>query len=126
VSGTGEPAPAFRPFEVGLTERGLTIRLQTRGRASGRPRWATIGFVEQPDGSLLVAASSADAHWARNLVADPRCSVERAGRHMACVAEPLSGPQAQEAVVGLILRYGTPAERLGGGPAFRLVPAPPP
>jgi hypothetical protein len=25
-------------------------------------------------------------------------------------------------VVELILRYGTPAERLGAGPAFRLVP----
>jgi deazaflavin-dependent oxidoreductase (nitroreductase family) len=125
VSSHDEPSQAARPFEAGLTSRGLTIRLQTRGRASGLPRWVTIGFLEHPDGSLLVAASSEQTHWARNLAADPRCVVERAGRHVACTAEPLAGAEAHEAVVGLILRYGTPAERLGGGPAFRLVPRAP-
>ncbi len=38
------------------------------------------------------------------------------------VAEPLDGPAAAAAVVGLILKYGTSAERLGRGPVFRLRP----
>ena len=38
------------------------------------------------------------------------------------MAEPLPEPGRQEAVRALILKYGTPAERLGWGPAFRLVP----
>jgi hypothetical protein len=36
------------------------------------------------------------------------------------IAEPLEGPEAHLVVRELILRYGTPAERLGTGPAFRL------
>jgi hypothetical protein len=35
-------------------------------------------------------------------------------------AELLSDADAARAVAALILRYGTPAERLGRGPAFRL------
>jgi deazaflavin-dependent oxidoreductase (nitroreductase family) len=110
------------PFDGSLTARGLTIQLQTRGRSSGQPRLVTIGFVERPDGSLLVAASSPLTHWARNLALDPHCVVERAGRSHPCIAELLAGADAHEAISGLILRYGTPAERLGGGPSFRLVP----
>jgi deazaflavin-dependent oxidoreductase (nitroreductase family) len=108
--------------DASLTARGLTIGLQTRGRSSGRLRLVTVGFVEQPDGSLLVAASSPETHWARNLAVDPHCVVERAGRRLPCIAVPLAGADAHEAISGLILRYGTPAERLGGGPSFRLVP----
>ncbi len=63
------------PFDGSLTARGLTIRLQTRGRSSGQPRLVTIGFVERPDGSLLVAASSPLTHWARNL--GPRPALRR-------------------------------------------------
>jgi hypothetical protein len=41
-------------------------------------------------------------------------------RTRAATAEPLDGPERARAVRELILRYGTPAERLGAGPAFRL------
>ena len=37
-------------------------------------------------------------------------------------ARLLEGPQHAEAVRDLILRYGTPAENLGSGPAFELTP----
>lgn len=40
-------------------------------------------------------------------------------------AERLRGDAANRAVVALILKYGTPAERLGRGPAFRLRPVEP-
>jgi deazaflavin-dependent oxidoreductase (nitroreductase family) len=120
MSGPQEP-PRSSSLEDDLTTWGRTIALETSGRSSGRVRRVTIGFVEEPDGSLLVAASTPDTHWAQNLAAQPRCTVERAGARCEYVAVPIAGPVAQDAVRALILRYGTPAERLGAGPAFRLV-----
>lgn len=105
-----------------LVAAGTVIWLTTRGRRSGLPRHAAVGFVEGPDGSVLVSAGGHDTHWARNLLADPRCEVARCGRCGAYVAEPLVPDEHRAAVIALILRYGTPAERLGEGPSFRLRP----
>jgi deazaflavin-dependent oxidoreductase (nitroreductase family) len=99
---------------------GKVLRLETRGRTSGRPVEVAIGYVEEPDGSVLVAAGSANADWARNLEAEPRCRVTLGDAQWPAIAEPLEGPEAHLVVRELILRYGTPAERLGTGPAFRL------
>ena len=109
---------------VELAAWGRVLLLETRGRRSGRPRVAAVGFVEEPDGSLLIAAGSPETDWARNLVAEPRCRVTFAGREQEAIATPLLDGEAQRAVVALILRYGTPAEGLGRGPALRLVPGP--
>ena len=79
-----------------------------------------MGYVEEPDGSLLVAAGSAEADWGRNLESDPRCLVTFGGDTWPAIAESLEGPDVHRAVRELILRYGTPAERLGNGPVFRL------
>src|SRR5262249_12735757 len=105
---------------------GKVVRLRTRGRASGRPIDIAVGYVEESDGSLLVAAGSPDADWARNLEAHPSVEVSIAEGTWTAVALPLDGADAQRAVRELILKYGTPAEGLGRGPAFRLreVPAP--
>jgi len=102
---------------------GKVIRLRTRGRVSGRPIEVALGYAEEPDGSLVVAAGSPEADWARNLDADPRCSVSLGDAVWPeALAELLEGTDAQRAVRDLILRYGTPAERLGSGPVFRLIP----
>lgn len=96
--------------------------LSTRGRVSGRTARAAVGFVEEADGCLLVAAGSPSAHWARNLAAYPYLTAawaERSGRYRA---QQLEGGAFAAAIAALILRYGTPAERLGRGPAFRLHP----
>ena len=69
---------------------------------------------------MLVAAGSPDASWAANLLAESRCRVGIGEDAWDAVAEPLAGPDAARAVRELILRYGTPAEGLGRGPAFRL------
>ena len=111
------------PFGADLVAWGKAIELTTRGRVTGRPSVAHLGFIEEPDGSLLVAAGSPDAHWAANLRADPRCEVRVSEESHACAAEELSGADKSRAVIELILRYGTPAESLGAGPAFRLRPA---
>jgi hypothetical protein len=69
----------------------------------------------------LVAANES-AEWARNLEVDPVALVEVAGRRFEAVAEPLERADHARVITGLILRYGTPAERLGRGPSFRLRP----
>jgi deazaflavin-dependent oxidoreductase (nitroreductase family) len=99
------------------------VRIETRGRFSGETAAAAVGYIEEADGSLLVAAGSPDAGWARNLEADPRCRVTVGERTVEMVAEPLDAAEAARLVTALILRYGTPAEGLGRGPAFRLRPA---
>jgi deazaflavin-dependent oxidoreductase (nitroreductase family) len=110
-------------MEHDLLARGLVIRLETIGRRSGSPRSVTIGFLEQDQGVLLVAASSDATHWAANLLAQPTCSVTLGRERREYRAVPLDEAQRAAAVSGLILKYGTPAERLGGGPAFRLEPS---
>ncbi len=79
-----------------------------------------VGYLEEPDGSLLVAAGDPEADWARNLEAEPECLVTIGERSRPAVAEPLDPVETARAVAGLILRYGTPSEGLGRGPAFRL------
>jgi hypothetical protein len=41
-------------------------------------------------------------------------------RTFPAIAEPLTDAESARAVTAMILKYGTPAERLGRGPAFRL------
>ena len=105
-----------------LVEWGKVVRITTVGRTSGREIPAAIGFIEDADGSLLVASGDPDADWARNLEADPRCRLTIGDRSWDAVAEPLDRAEAARAVSDLILKYGTPAERLGRGQGFRLRP----
>ena len=105
-----------------LAAWGKVLRLETRGRVSGRPIEVAIGYVEEPDGSFLVAAGTGDADWVRNLDAEPACRVSVGDALRPAIAEPVAGAEANRAVRELILRYGTPAERLGAGPVFRLRP----
>lgn len=108
-----------------LAREGRVVMLSTRGRTSGRPARAAVGFVEEADGSLLVAAGSPAAHWARNLAAHPYLTAAWAEHSGSFRAEQLEGDAFSAAITALILRYGTPAERLGRGPAFRLHPEAP-
>ena len=108
--------------EVGdpLVADGRAVRLEALGRRSGRPHAVTVGVIEEPDGSLLVAAGGPDADWALNLLAEPRCRATIGLRVFDVLAEPLAGDDHNRAIRELILRYGTPSERLGSGPSFRL------
>ena len=117
-------------MEDDLVASGRFVRIETRAAGSGRVRAVTVGFVDDPadpgdaatdaDRAILVAAGSADAAWARNLLEDPLCQVRIGSRSFAAVAEPLDGADHARAIRELILRYGTPAESLGSGPAFEL------
>lgn len=103
-----------------LVTWGRAIRLETVGHRSGRPATAFVSFHEEADGSLLIAAASAGAAWAQNLAAHPLATVTLRDRSYEAVAEPLSGADFNTAIRELIVKGGTPAERLGRGPAFRL------
>jgi deazaflavin-dependent oxidoreductase (nitroreductase family) len=107
-----------------LVAAGRLLRLETAGARVGDAsrRHATLGFVRDADGSLLVAAGSPDARWAADLDADPRCRVTLGDENGAYEATLLEGPERARAIRELILRGGTPAERLGLGPAYRLRP----
>lgn len=107
-----------------LAEWGKAALIETRGRVSGRTARAHVGFIEAPDGSIVVAAGLG-AQWAANLLAEPQCTVTVGSRSFRGVAEPLSGGELAVAIRELILRYGTPAERLGSGPAFHIRPVEP-
>lgn len=117
-------------MEAGLVASGRFVRIVARGRHSGVPRAVTVGFAEgEAEGgrpaSIVVAAGAPDSAWALNLLADPACLATVGERSFAAIAVPLSGLDHAAAIRALILRYGTPAESLGHGPSFRLVPAPP-
>jgi deazaflavin-dependent oxidoreductase (nitroreductase family) len=102
---------------------GKVAMVETRSHDSSRRRSTAVGFVERPDGSLVVAAGAPQAGWAVDLVTEPRCRVTIGEHAFDAVATELAGPEHAEAVRDLILKYGTPAERLGSGPAFLLRPA---
>jgi deazaflavin-dependent oxidoreductase (nitroreductase family) len=107
-------------MEDDLVGDGRVVRLETVGHRTGEPRPVTVGFVREPDGSLLVAAQEPTTAWALNLIADPACRVTLADDAWDAVAEPLDRAGHAVAIRALILRYGTPSEDLGRGPSFRL------
>jgi hypothetical protein len=78
--------------------------------------------VVEPDGTVLVAASGPDTHWALNLFVEPTARLTIGDRSTSVIAEPLEPSDHARAVRELVLKYGTPAEALGSGPSFRLRP----
>lgn len=102
---------------------GKVALLETRGRTSGQLTRTAVGFIEEPDGALVVAAGADRADWVRNVLAEPHCRATVGDRTATYLAEPLAdGPARSSALAALILKYGTPAEGLGHGPVFRLRP----
>jgi deazaflavin-dependent oxidoreductase (nitroreductase family) len=108
--------------EIGeqLAEWGTVAIIETRGRVTGQSARAAVGYVQGADGSLVVAAGRPEAAWARNLTTDPSCVVTIGDATAPFLAQELEGAERNAAIASLILRYGTPAEGLGRGPAFRL------
>jgi deazaflavin-dependent oxidoreductase (nitroreductase family) len=110
------------PVGEQLAAWGKVALLETIGRRSGKPVQSAVGFIEEDDGSMLVAAGSDTADWVLNLRANPR-SRATVGEGSAAYdqAVELEGDERSAVLVQLILKYGTPAEGLGRGPVFRLI-----
>jgi deazaflavin-dependent oxidoreductase (nitroreductase family) len=105
-----------------LAAWGKVAMLQTIGRKSGKLIQTAVGFIEEDDGSMVVAAGSDSADWALNLRANAH-AVAGVGDKSAVYnkAIELEGEERSAILVALILKYGTPAEGLGRGPVFRLI-----
>lgn len=108
--------------EIGqeLAAWGKVALIETRGRTTGNAIRTAVGFVEESDGSLIVAAGADEADWALNLRAHPLVTATIGDETTNYEATELDEDESNLAVTMLILKYGTPAERLGRGPAFRL------
>ena len=79
------------PYGEQLVGWEKAVAIETRGRVSGRAVVADVGFVDEPDGSLLVAAGDPGAHWAANLRTEPRCVARIGALERTYVAEELDG-----------------------------------
>ena len=119
-------------MEDDLVAWGRVVRIETRGRVSGRTATAVVGYVERPDGSLWVATGSPDADWGLNLLVDPACRVTLGDVSFAGIARQLEGrrargrdPGADPALrhAGRDPRRGTlvrdPPDRVGSSPMDR-------
>jgi deazaflavin-dependent oxidoreductase (nitroreductase family) len=101
---------------------GKVALVETVGRVSGAAVTAAVGFVEDDDGTLHVAAGSESSDWALNLRAQTMCSVTIGDQVLTYDAVEEEEGDRGRTISQLILKYGTPAEKLGHGPTFRLVP----
>ena len=79
-----------------------------------------MGFVERGPDAVVVAAGVEGRGVGPEPARRPACRVTIGDESWAAVATQLEGPEHAAAVRDLILRYGTPAETLGAGPAFEL------
>ncbi len=110
------------PIAAAMADTGDVAVIEVPGRRTGRIHRTGVGYVREPDGALLVAASTDHTDWARNIEAAGRCRVLVGANDAEYDVQRLPDAERGPVVVALILRYGTPAERLGAGPAFRLIP----
>ena len=67
--------------------------LQTTGRTSGRPRTIEIWFATDGERVYLLAGGREQAHWVRNLVADPRVRLRIGGRTVDGRASVIEGTE---------------------------------
>ena len=83
-------------------------RLTTTGRRTGQPRMITIWFAAVGDRVYLLAGGRGEAHWVRNIEADPAVRVQIGQRTFEGRGRPVEGedddPTAREA---LAAKYGT-------------------
>jgi deazaflavin-dependent oxidoreductase (nitroreductase family) len=110
------------PVAAAMADAGDVAVIEVPGRRTGRIQRTGVGYIREPDGSLLVAASTDHTDWARNIEAAGTCRVLIGPTSGVFDVRRLPDDERGPVVVALILRYGTPAERLGAGPAYRLIP----
>lgn len=114
-----------RSFGARMAKTGRFVLIETVGRTSGKRHATPVGYVQAPDGTLLVGAGAPGAHWAQNLVANPGCRASLEGATRGYTAIVLTGAEREAALRAIKGRYGPGmADRIGAGPVFRLEPAP--
>lgn len=66
-------------------------QLETIGRVSGQPRRIDIWFAADGDRVYLLSGGGHNAHWVRNLGAEPAVRIRIGGRWLAGVARVVEG-----------------------------------
>lgn len=79
-------------------------RLETIGRTSRRPREIEIWFAADADRVYLLSGGRDDAHWVRNLRADPHVRLRIGGKWFNGTAREIEGqpeePRARQLLAG--------------------------
>ena len=106
-----------------LLRSGRAGRLTTPGRKSGQPRTIQCGYLERPDGTVIVG-SATGREWPKNLAAAGWCSFESktlpARRYTAV---QLDGAALEAAVEELRAARGERMARMASEVVFLLTPA---
>ena len=105
-----------------LWRAGLAGRLTTPGRRSGKLRTVQCGYLDRPDGSVLVG-SVRGRHWPDNLASAGWCTFE--ARRLPArrfVAIELHGEKRAAATAEFLERRGERAGRMFSDRVFLLTP----
>jgi len=97
--------------------------LATTGAKTGQRRTAPLGFVQRPDGSVLIGSGTKESRgWTVNLKANPACSFKIKGTEGRYRAALVPADQRDEALAEFKAKMGSFAERADWGDLFVLVP----
>ena len=114
-----DPVTSSTRWRRRLAAWGKVAVIEARGRDTGRLIDTPVGFVRSPMARCSSRRPMSTPSWARNLLADRHCRVTIGDSGWQYEVRSLpDAERACRAVVALILRYGTPAERLGAGPGL--------
>ncbi len=96
---------------------GWVMILHTRGRRTGRPRYAGLDYVIDGGSVYCLAGFGRDTHWFRNLLTDPNVEVMLPDRTLAGTAEEVTDPDERARVVPRVVRAsGVPGFLIGANP----------
>jgi deazaflavin-dependent oxidoreductase (nitroreductase family) len=105
-----------------LVRAGKAGTLTTIGRRSGEPRSVQCGFVQRPDGTIIVG-SATGRQWPANLAAAGRCTFEpRGGPRREYDAVVLDGDAGRDALAELVRGQGGRSGSMYSGLVFELRP----
>jgi deazaflavin-dependent oxidoreductase (nitroreductase family) len=102
---------------------GYLMILRTRGRRSGEMRDAPLGYMIVGDAVYAMAGFGREAHWFKNIQADPRVEVILPGRAFSGTAEEVTDTAERLAVLPPLLRsMGGGAAAMGMGNVWQMTP----
>ena len=96
---------------------GYVMLLRTTGRKSGLPRYAPLNYAIRDGFVYCIAGFGSEAHWYRNLLADPRVEVVLPSMAFAGIAETVTDPdEALAATRDVLLAAGFAGWFIGSNP----------
>ena len=81
-----------RTYLRGFRGKKIVLLLTTTGRVSGQPRVTPLQFEELDGDYYLGSARGVDADWFKNIVVNPKVSVQLQDDLFQAIAEPVTDP----------------------------------